>query len=186
MYRQIILFLTLIWPALLFAEDTILQYYRPFTETNKQPPIMIVANKAGECWQQSQHVLREDAWRCVSEGRVYDPCFVKPVGSHLEAVCPDSPWSGKSVQITVVTPLDNSHHSPLDMSRNYAWAIELGDGEKCLAVDAGENQGGLPVRYHCDRQTVLVGHIQRCAAAWKMLQYNPAGITTAVITKAWF
>jgi len=186
MYRPFIILFILTWPLALFAQDTALQLYRPFTETTNHPAIVVVATTKGECWQQSQHTIREDAWRCIAEGRIYDPCFVKSFGSKLEAVCPESPWSGNSIQITVSSPMDSSHHLALDMSRNYPWAVHLHNGEKCLAVDGGEYHENLPVRYRCDRQTSLIGHIQRCAATWKMLQHSSDGLSTMAIDKAWF
>ena len=186
MCREFILFITLVWPVALFANDTLLQFYRPYTETTHHPAAVIVAKKAGECWQQSQRIVREDAWRCSAEGKNYDPCFVKPFGDHLNAICPESPWTANSVQITVNTPLDNSNHATLDMSRGYPWAIELANGVKCQATDSGESYDDLPVRYRCNEQSVLFGHIQRCAVAWKMLQHNASGTSTVVIEKVWF
>ncbi len=181
-----ILFLTLVWPAIVVADDTILQFYRPFTATTKHPLAVVAGTQSGECLQQSQRLTREDAWRCVAKSIVYDPCFVKPFDSHKEVICPESPWSAKSVQINVASPLDNSHHNILDMSRTYPWAIELTNGEKCQAVESGESYDGLPLRYRCSGQTALIGHVQRCAATWKMLQHNTVGISTVEIGKAWF
>ncbi len=187
MKGEVILFFAIICSTAVFAEDTELSLYRPLTETTKHLPVVIVDKKSGECSQQSQLIKREDAWRCVAEGKVYDPCFVQPFGSHLDAVCPESPWSSKGIQITVASPLDNKKHETLDMSRTFPWAIELTSGEKCQAIDTGEQFDGLPVRYRCDRNSELLGHVQRCESSWKMLQHVAAnGVETAQIKKAWF
>ena len=186
MRREVICFLAVLWSAPLLAEDTELNFYRPMTEGAEQTPLQIVAYKRGECSMQSQLIKREDAWRCVAEGKTYDPCFVQRFGSHLNAVCSESPWSTQGVQITVANPLDNSQHETLDMSRAYPWAVELINGEKCQAIETSESYDGLPVRYRCEKQATLIGHVQRCENTWKMLQHAANGVETVELKKAWF
>lgn len=186
MLRAVVVIFAITSSFCLFAQDTELKLYRPFGEVTQQAPIVIKEEKSGQCWQQSQRIKREDAWRCVAEGTVYDPCFVKQFGSHTQAICPQSPWVGNSVQINMSSPVDNSQHAELDMSETFPWAIELTTGEKCQAVDSGETFDGLAVRYRCDSQTVLLGHVQRCKAEWRILQRTAKGISTALVAKAWF
>lgn len=169
-----------------FAQDTILKLYRPFGDAEQQIPLIIKEKIAGQCWQQSKRIQREDAWRCVAEGHVYDPCFVKEYGSHKEARCPHSPWSAEAVEIELASATDNSQHLSLDMSTVYPWAIELATGERCLAIDEGEIYDGLQVRYYCNNQISLIGHLQRCKARWSILQHTPAGVATVMVNKAWF
>jgi rubredoxin len=186
MKQELTLFLSMSLSSMLFAADTELQLYRPFTETSKQLPIQIIAQKTGECFQQSKLIVREDAWRCSTEGMVYDPCFVKPNGSKMEAMCPGTPWTQQSIEITVPHPLDNTQHATLDMSQTYPWGIELMSGERCYAVEEATKYDDLPVHYRCNEHTVLIGHVQRCNALWKMLQHTSTGISTVELAKAWF
>jgi hypothetical protein len=188
MRREVIWFFAILWatPLILIADDTELSLYRPLTDTTNHVPLTVVESKRGECHLQSQLIKREDAWRCVAEGKVYDPCFVPRFGSYLEAFCSESPWSHQGVRITVVAPLDNSQHEALDMSQTFPWAVELINGEKCKAIDINEQYDGLPVRYRCDSQATLIGHVQRCENTWKMLQHASNGVDTVQIKKAWF
>ncbi len=186
MLREVVGFFVILCSMSVFAMDTDLRFYRPLTDTTKQVPVMIVAKKTGECGQQSHLIKREDAWRCVAEGKVYDPCFVQPFGSYVEAVCLESPWSNQAVQITVGAPLDNKQHETLDMSRTFPWALELSHGEKCQAIESSEQYDGLPVHYHCEGNTELIGHVQRCNSMWKMLQHAPSGVEAVPIERAWF
>ena len=186
MRRVVVLIFAILGSFCLFAEDTELKLYRPFGDSVQQAPLVIKEVISGQCWQQSQRIKREDAWRCVAEGKVYDPCFVKQFGSHTQALCPHSPWVGDSVQINLSTPVDNSQHAQLDMSRALPWAIELTTGEKCQAIDEGGIYEGLPIRYQCDSQTVLIGHVQRCKATWSILQHRTEGLSTATVARAWF
>lgn len=186
MKREVIWFFAFLWSGVLLAAETELSFYRPMTETSNHLPLTIVAKKTGTCNQQSQLIKREDAWRCVAEGQAYDPCFVQRFGAHLDAYCADSPWSNQGIQISVVSPLDNSRHETLDMSQTYPWAIELNNGTKCQAIEPNEQYDGLPVRYRCEGQSTLIGHVQRCDNTWKILQHASNGVETVQIKRAWF
>ena len=186
MRRELICFSVVLWSTSLFSMDTELRLYRPMTETTSHFSAETVDKKSGECFGQSHRIRREDAWYCVADGINYDPCFVERFGSHLNAVCIKSPWVQTGLQITVATPLDNHLHEILDMSQTYPWAIELTNGEKCQSTESSVLYDGLPVRYQCDRNTVLIGHVQRCSSTWKILQHGPQGVVTAEIARAWF
>jgi len=188
MLQKFAVFLLFLWPALLFAEESELYFYQPFIEIEMdgRSPSLSIIKKSGQCLQQSQRIKREDTWACLADGKHYDPCFVKRFGSQNEVLCLESPWTNEAVQITVDIPLNNYQHEVLDMSKTYPWAIELISGEQCLAIQSDEVYDNLPVRYRCTNHKVLIGHIQRCSPAWKILQRDPTGITTGQIRKAWF
>lgn len=168
------------------ASDTVLKLYRPFGEVFDQAPPIVKKKLSGQCYEQSRIIIREDAWRCQAEGQLFDPCFVKAGGKKLEVVCPQSPWVGDSVQINVTVPLDNENHKTLDMSRAFPWAIELVNGEYCLAINSNEQYDSMPVRYRCNNQNVLIGHLQRCKTVWSMLEKTPQGVKTVELHRAWF
>lgn len=168
------------------AEDTLLKLYRPYGEATGQVSPQVKKTIPGVCYAQSQLIIREDAWRCIAEGKTYDPCFVKSGLNRKEALCPKSPWNGESVQILVKDPLNNDQNIPLDMSLTYPWAIELTNGEHCDAINSGEIYDNMPVRYQCAKKHYLVGHLQRCKPTWSMLEKTPKGIETVELSKAWF
>jgi hypothetical protein len=185
-YKSVVILLMLFVSTALQAKDTELKLYRPF-ESVSQSILDGQHALTGVCSQQSQRIKREDAWRCLAEGKVYDPCFIKQYGSHQQALCPQSPWSQEGVLLTLSSPVDNSQHAKLDMSRTYPWGIELVDGEKCLALDEGSYTEGLPIHYQCTNLTQLIGHLQRCKVEWTMLHKAMEGqVDTVVIAKAWF
>jgi hypothetical protein len=184
---QRVLFVTLFFiSTIALAEDTVLKLYRPFGDVTEQAPVLVKSNLKGHCFAQSQLILREDAWRCQAEGKVYDPCFAKETGKNKEVVCPQSPWIGDSVRIVVNEQLSNVFHKPLDMSRTYPWAIELINGEQCLAVNSGEVFDSMPIRYNCSDKHVLIGYLQRCNPVWSMLEKTPKGVVSVNFRKAWF
>ncbi|WED42006.1 hypothetical protein [Legionella cardiaca] len=186
MLRAVTLVVMLLGSYSTIARDTELKLYRPFGEATQQAPIIVQKEISGQCWQQSQRIKREDAWRCIADGKVYDPCFVKQYGSRTEAICPHSPWMGASIKINLTSAVDNSLNIELNMAEAYPWAVELTTGEKCQAVDEGGSYDGMPIHYQCDSQTVLLGHMQRCKPEWSILQRTPEGVSTALVAKAWF
>jgi hypothetical protein len=169
-----------------FAGDTVLKFYRPFGEATEQASPSIKKTIEGTCSGQSKLSVREDAWRCQAGDTTFDPCFARMGTAQKKVLCPASPWSGKSVLIQVSSPLNNAQHLPLDMSRSYPWAIELRDGNHCLAVDNTEIYDAMPIRYHCAGHTVLLGYLQRCNPQWTMLAKTGRTIVTVEISKAWF
>ncbi|STY64952.1 Uncharacterised protein [Legionella taurinensis] len=77
MPRVLMIILAILYSFRVMAEDTELKLFRPFGGTEQQIPLIIDKRLSGECWQQSQRIAREDAWRCLAEGQVFDPCFIK-------------------------------------------------------------------------------------------------------------
>lgn len=187
MRRVLMIILTLFYAFPLAAQDTELKLFRPFGQAEQQAPLRIETRLSGECWQQSQRIIREDAWRCQANGRIYDPCFIKQFSNNTEALCPESPWVGESILLHLSTAADPSQQIMLDMSRTYPWGLELADGEHCDAAHQSETVDNLPVRYRCANQTLLIGHLQRCKGEWTILQRDMAGkVSTVTVRKAWF
>lgn len=186
MRQRVLLVLMFFCTYMVMADDTVLKLYRPFGEAMEQILPLAKNTVSGECFKQSELIVREDAWRCQAAGKVYDPCFVKPVGRQKEAVCPQSPWVADSVRIVVQTPLNTDQNTSLDMSTAYPWAVELTNGERCQAIDANEQFDGMPIRYHCGDKHWLVGHLQRCKSLWSMLEKTPNGVETIQVRRAWF
>lgn len=170
----------------LFSNPTELKLYRPFGEVDNQAPLIVKKTLQGECWRQSERITREDAWRCIAEGTIYDPCFIKKHNTGIEVRCPLSPWFSDAIEITLSTQLPEQSMPALDMSVNYPWAIELDTGERCLAIGAGLVYDNMEVHYQCNSETIVLGHLQRCKQPWTMVGKTDGQLRTVVITRAWF
>jgi hypothetical protein len=186
MLRNVFFVLLFLSSFELVADDTILKLYRPYGDVTDQVVPQVKATLSGACYSQSKLIVREDAWRCMVGDKTYDPCFVKSGPNRTEAVCPQSPWIGDSVQIMVKDPLDNEQNKQLDMSRTYPWAIELTNGERCQAIKSNKIYENMPVRYKCNSKRYLIGYLQRCKNVWSMVEKTPDGVTTVQLSKAWF
>lgn len=167
------------------SQDTILKLYRPFAAAN-QDNIVKAQSKYGYCFDQSRHTIRKDAWRCKADSKIYDPCFVKQSKDQNIVFCPFYPWNNKAVQIKLSKPVDNRRHKPLDMSQRDPWAVILNDGTRCESLGSKKRYENLLIRYHCQDNSFLFGHIQRCDPSWKIMQRKANQTRTVTISKAWF
>ena len=187
MGKVITVILSLLFAAVCHSQDTDLRLYRPFNSNPDQVSVQINKTVSGWCWEQSHADNRKDAWRCMVGNKIYDPCFVKSHGEKKQAVCPNSPWQSEAILITVENSLNPATHKSLDMSKDYPWAIELLDGTQCQTlVDSQQTHDNLPVRYHCNNQSFLIGHLQRCKGLWQVLQKQGDSVSTVSIKRAWY
>lgn len=187
MLQRAVIIFALAHSVMSFGSDTELSLYRPFAETTKHLPVSIQSTQHGICQDQSQRVIREDAWRCTSDdGTTYDPCFSKRFGSNTLVICPESPWSGKGIQLTLSQPLNETHQVSLDMSTTFPWAVELTSGDRCLSVEPKPQFAQPPVHYQCANGVVLAGSVNRCANVWTVLKYDSQGVSLSDVSRAWF
>lgn len=165
---------------------TELKLYRPFIDGE----LKIVEKRPGLCFEQSQRIKREDAWRCQAGNALYDPCFINVYASQKQAFCVMNPWQPKTIELSLKQDLDLKEQTYLDVSKAYPWGIELAKGQKCLALDEDGRRffDNLPIRYQCNDKSVLIGSMQRCKKPWSMLQVaqGKKQAKTALIKKAWF
>ncbi len=168
------------------ARETLLSLYRPLTKGVNHPYVKITKEVKGTCLNQSALIFRQDAWQCQVEKKQYDPCFETQSLSPSQVVCISSPWATAGSLITTPTPLRHGEHAVLDMSRTYPWAVELSDGVKCMGINDNKVYDGAPIRYRCNDNSFLFGHLQRCATTWKILKHTEGGDGLVSIERAWF
>ncbi|MDI1351466.1 MAG: hypothetical protein PSV35_01650, partial [bacterium] len=75
--QRVLLMLLCLYSLAASAGDTVLKLYRPYGEAIEQIVPVIKTKISGQCDAQSRLIVREDAWRCQAQGRIFDPCFVK-------------------------------------------------------------------------------------------------------------
>lgn len=174
--------------------STDVRFYRPFeSQAEGQAPLKTTETLQGTCTKHSALDNRSDAWQCQVATRLLDPCFIKTYIKTKTAICPYSPWQSQSVLIHLNPPLPpiTNNKDSLDMSEDDPWAIELVNGGHCLKLDIHNiiSAHGQTVKYACDNQGFLLGHIQRCNLRWKMLflpSRNSNSSKTVEISKAWY
>lgn len=165
-----------------FTQPIFFQAFAPLN--NHEAPLTITEVKQGYCTKQSLSDRRFDAWRCESNGQIYDPCFQHGHIKNNVVLCPDSPWSTKAIKMITASKLDNSNHKQLDVSKAMPWAVELTDGTKCINIHSVDSKS--PYKYHCQNQQYLVGNIYRCKAQWEIYRVNNGQHEVVTIKSAWF
>jgi len=114
--------------------------------------------RTGSCWSTSNVLNRIDAWRCIADNSIYDPCFNIP-GNSQAVICDASPLSGSTgfkLNLTESLPARGSV-SPVKS----AWAFELADGTKCIFMGgATASFEGERVNYSCSDGWVILGELQ--------------------------
>jgi hypothetical protein len=119
----------------------------------------------GTCWTTSIAAPVAGAYRCISEDRIYDPCFAPahPVAP-IQVACVAAPWSEAEVlRVTGQLP----HSAPLPGSPR-PWAIQLSNGARCVAVTGTVPQvNGVDLGFHCanGRDAALVSNAASLAVA---------------------
>ena len=122
------------------------------------PEGMPTQERTGSCWSASDVLNRVDAWRCMADNSIYDPCFSIP-GNSQAVICDTSPLSdstGFKLNLTESLPARGTA-SPLKS----AWAFELADGTNCIFTGgATATFEGKRVNYSCSDGWSILGELQ--------------------------
>jgi hypothetical protein len=115
--------------------------------------LTIKSRASGSCWTSSlADSGRPDAYRCMVEHSIIDPCFRAPSG--LTVVCPDGPFSHAVVVISLkraiprVTKAAETEPPP--------WGLRLANGLRCsFLTGATWVEGGMRANYSCGKGYVF-------------------------------
>ncbi len=115
--------------------------------TKFHPAIPHGPKKVGECWTNSIAVPRLDAWRCITDNQIYDPCFSSR-GLKDAVICNANPADGSpGFVLELAKPLP-SRSRPSGSRR--PWLLKLADGSTCeLQTGTIPLVAGLEVPYGC-------------------------------------
>lgn len=123
-----------------------------------QPKGIPTQERTGSCWSTSNVINRVDAWRCITDNSIYDPCFSIP-GNSQAVVCNTSPLSdetGFKLNLTDSLPVPG----PVPAIKS-AWAFELADGTNCSFVGGATAAfEGKRVDYSCSDGWYILGDLQ--------------------------
>jgi hypothetical protein len=123
--------------------------------------------RSGSCWTTSNVLNRADAWRCMADNSIYDPCFSIP-GNAQAVICAASPLgdsTGFTMNLTGPLPARGTV-SPVKS----AWALELADGTTCTFVEGATTAfEGKRVNYDCSDGWSILGELQE-GQVWTALK----------------
>jgi len=123
-----------------------------------QPEGVPTQERTGSCTSTSNVLNRVDAWRCITDNSIYDPCF-SISGNSQAVICDTSPLSdstGFKLNLTESLPARGTA-SPVKS----AWAFELADGTNCIFMGgATATFEGKRVNYSCSDGWSILGELQ--------------------------
>lgn len=115
------------------------------------------STREGHCWTDSIAISRPDAWRCMAENEIFDPCFELPGGGSV--LCNPNPAKGDpGLDLKLTKPLPKSKVPPESRSgmlpHRGGWLVELVDGTTCNPVTGASGLiDGKVLTYYCDGGT---------------------------------
>ena len=96
----------------------------------------VTATVSGSCWEPSIAVDRRDAFRCMSGGRILDPCFVRNANA---VYCLEDLIADRGTAVTLTKPLP----PPSASANDQPWAMRLQSGGFCK-IGTGTIVPGFP------------------------------------------
>ena len=119
------------------------------------PPKTTGEQVSGSCFASSAAATRSDAWRCMVDSSIYDPCFSLP-GNTSSLVCVENPLDSSTfVTMTLTKPLPAASPVPAE---THPWFLQLADGTVCnFFTGATGGVDGERINYGCSDGWVVVG-----------------------------
>lgn len=179
----------LVWAGVaLGGTPTRLEQWVAFRAGQIAGGVHVLVDARGACISGSLTDPRVDAWRCVSTGEVWDPCFS---GGRPFVLCPyGTPDSRDALRLALAKPLPRDHANPPAVPTSGApWVIETG-GRYCYRVTGR----AMVLRerrlsYECAGAAALAGVPDRAQPVWTISLLPTASsprYTAAAITSAWW
>jgi len=135
------------------------------TEVIKYTPELPSEIKQGSCWINSLSAQRKDAWRCIVNNMISDPCFT--VSGSNDLVCDPNPINNdKGFLLKLTQPLPEA--GTIDnFGKGWGWLIELEDGNSCSFVTGATGViDGKRANYICSDDSWVLGDLQT-GIIWK-------------------
>jgi len=132
---------------------TQLEFYEPWTDGGDLKSNLHVAStlSGGTCWTSSIGDPDENnAWRCMTDNDIYDPCFAPELASTVTTVaCAQSPQSDVLL-LHLSTPSDGPLTGTGPAANGHPWYLLLANGQPCGAIDNDWGTAhGVALPYGC-------------------------------------
>ena len=146
--------------------------------------------KVADCWIQSLSSVRSDAYRCVSDNSIMDPCFVDPVNFSVVACAAMTPYEDAEYFKVNSEGLPNLRGQDVPADKSKPWFIKLDDGTECRFITgASALVADMRMDYGCgekgDTQYLLLP-INRDNPVWQVSCYKDSRLEPCKIKEAWY
>lgn len=170
-------------PATSAAVATAVVAYQPWSFGGELKSVVDIAGEyTGSCFSQSAASSRPDAFRCIIDNAIQDPCFA-PADASVVVVCPvgpEGPVNRINLDAPVTFAAEQDHLSP--------WLIELDNGASCGPyTGAMTSIGDLTPTYGCTDGVNVLGPIDTSSALWTVQIDDPSStvLRQAHVLVAW-
>ncbi len=162
--------------------------YQAFTASGK-PTIHVTRTVRGYCWIGSVAAARNDAWRCLSDNDLYDPCFSSSKARGI-VLCVSVPWTRSGVKIKLTRRLPKPYAGK-PSTKGLPWGIKTTTGLRCVLATGGTTAiGRVRANYGClNSKEWLWGSPARKSEPWTIYiaPFNAKKLSArAKIAVAWF
>lgn len=142
--------------------------------------ITVTGTTVGSCWTSSEATMRLDAWRCLAEDEILDPCFSPDASPDHEAVLCMGTEVDRMVRLTLTEPLPgNNAHIP-GGPQVTPLSIVLADGRTCRPMTGATMVlAGERMNYVCETGGHLYGQPDKTEALWT-ISYRGDGAASGV------
>lgn len=152
-----------------------------------QLAVQVQHRTSGACFSGSELAIRSDAWRCMVDNVILDPCFTVDQ-SHV--LCPtDGPWGSQSDLLSLPGGVPTNLQDSNAGTSGQPWALQLADGSQCLLLGGATTVvAGQRLNYDCANGLALYGNVQRSGQVWMIYAGTPhsAQLTLRPVATAWF
>ncbi len=164
--------------------------FRPYLKGKLAPGLRIVHTAKGQCFAGSVADPRRDAWRCMVDNVIWDPCFSDTkVASWVLCPVDGTPFGKRVERLALSKALPRTRGNRGLPGQGNPWAIKLRGGKVCTFLTGATFAfHGKRVNYGCDRDTFLAGSPNRSKATWTITLGTGAKSkprAAAILVAAW-
>lgn len=177
---------------------TDVRLYEPFSALPGQVRVnATIAREVGNCFSNATNSPRDDGRRCFGvKSFVHDPCFAAFSNRATPTVCPDAPWGSEVILMAVKEnlgplPVRTGGQQPVTEASSVgelggaraAWAVELANGDRCLATTGGTRtpRAAFAQVFDCKSGAVIAGAIDDAAAVWRVNYFRPRAEASTLV-----
>lgn len=116
--------------------------------------LSVVQETEGHCWTASSKTVRPNAWRCMEDSAIHDPCFSES-NDDAFVICAVDPETGVKMNLTEPLPVSEGHQKE---DPSYAWILALADRSTCTFIAGATGViNGERANYSCSDEWWVVG-----------------------------
>lgn len=122
--------------------------------------------RSGSCWGPSIAAARKNAYRCMADDEILDPCFAGDTASTAVICKPNPTTADAGMQVNLTAPLPTFTTEP-EPENTPGWLVELSNGTACMpATGAMGKVDNHLITHYCvggddAEQTVLLDDLMR-------------------------